>query len=156
MLEAGWGIVAEPRGQKYSPESVVDAQFSMPFGAAVAAMDGAAGLDQFTVENTQSSEIRDLMKKVNLVQDERLDNNFPKEWNARVTVFLNDGRQFEKFIQHPKGDPGNPLAWDELIAKFTSLASAVIPSDRCDQVVQHVSHGDPALFRDVRTHARLN
>ncbi len=36
VLEAGWGIVAEPRQQKYHPESIVDAQFSMPFGAAVA------------------------------------------------------------------------------------------------------------------------
>ena len=48
VLEAGWGIVAEPRAKKYHPESVVDAQFSMPFGAAVAVIDGAAGLDQFT------------------------------------------------------------------------------------------------------------
>ena len=31
-------IVAEPRERKYHPQSVVDAQFSMPFGAAVAAI----------------------------------------------------------------------------------------------------------------------
>src|SRR5262249_46807669 len=50
VLEAGWAIVAEPRDQKYNPQSVVDAQFSMPFGAAVAVLEGAAGLDQFTLD----------------------------------------------------------------------------------------------------------
>jgi 2-methylcitrate dehydratase PrpD len=146
VLEAGWTLVAEPQDQKYNPRSIVDAQFSMPFGAAIAVLHRSAGLDEFTFENTQSSQIRDLMKKINLVKDDRLDKNFPKEWNARVTVFLNDGRQYEKFIQHPKGDPGNPLSWDELIAKFISLASAAIPLDRCDQIVEHVSHGNPALL----------
>ncbi len=146
VLEGGWTLVAEPREQKYNPQSVVDAQFSMPFGAAIALLHGRAGLDEFTFENTQSSQVRELMRKVSLVKDERLDKNFPKEWNARVTIFLTEGQQYEKFIQHPKGDPGNPLSWDELIAKFTSLASAVIPLDRCDQIVDHVSHGNPALL----------
>ena len=84
VLEAGWGIVAEPRAKKYNPESVVDAQFSMPFGAAVAAIDGAAGLDQFTVEKARSPKIRELMGKVALVKDPRIEGTFPQEWPARV------------------------------------------------------------------------
>ena len=48
VLEAGWPLVCEPRERKYSPSNVVDAQFSMPYGAAVALTDRAAGLDQFT------------------------------------------------------------------------------------------------------------
>ncbi len=78
VLEAGWGIVAEPREKKYNPESVVDAQFSMPFGAAVAAMDGAAGLDQFTLEKTRSPKIRELMGKVALVKDPGIEETFSK------------------------------------------------------------------------------
>jgi len=146
VLEAGWTLVAEPRKQKYNPESVVDAQFSMPFGAAIALLRRHAGLDEFTVENTQSSQVRKLMGRVTLLKDVRLDQNFPKEWNARVTIFLSGGQQYEKFIRHPKGDPENPLSWAELTAKFTSLASAVIPLERCDQIVEQVSSGNPALL----------
>ncbi|HEY6391504.1 MAG TPA: MmgE/PrpD family protein [Bryobacteraceae bacterium] len=146
VLEAGWTLVAEPRAQKYKPQSIVDAQFSMPFGAAIAVLHRRAGLDEFTAENAQSNQVRRMMGKVTLLKDIRLDRNFPKEWNARVTIFLHDGRQYEKFVRHPKGDPENPLSWEELVAKFTSLASAVIPLDRCEQIVDHVSRGNPALL----------
>jgi 2-methylcitrate dehydratase PrpD len=47
VLEAGWPLVCEPRARKYSPSNTVDAQFSMPFGAAAALAFRSAGLDQF-------------------------------------------------------------------------------------------------------------
>ena len=122
VLEAGWGIVAEPQARKYSPESVVDTQFSMPFGAAVAAIDGVAGLEQFTLEKARSPKIRELINKVALVKDPRIEENFPKEWAARVTIEMETGQRWEKFVRYPKGDPENPLTWDEMAAKFQTLA----------------------------------
>jgi 2-methylcitrate dehydratase PrpD len=121
VLEAGWGIVSEPKERKYHPESVVDAQFSMPFGAAVAAIDGAAGLTQFTVDKARSPKVRGLMSKVELVKDPSVEATFPKEWPARVGITLGDGRTIEKFVRYPKGDPENPLSWEELAAKFHAL-----------------------------------
>ena len=121
VLEAGWGIVSEPREKKYNPESVVDTQFSMPFGVAVAALDGAAGLAQFTLEKARSPKIRELMNKVTLVKDPRIEETFPEEWPARVGIELASGERYEKFVRYPKGDPENPLSWDELAAKFHAL-----------------------------------
>src|SRR5579872_2335312 len=73
VLEAGWGIVCEPRERKYHPESVVDAQFSMPFGAAVAVVCGAAGLDQFSMEQIRSAGILQTMEKVVLTKDPEIE-----------------------------------------------------------------------------------
>ena len=140
VLEAGWGIVAEPRAKKFNPESVVDAQFSMPFGVAVAAIDGAAGLDQFTVEKARSSQACELMSKVELVKDPRIEETFPKEWPARVTMELENGRRFEKFVRYPKGDPENPLSWDEMRAKFRRLAGG------CEAVIAAISSAKPAIL----------
>jgi 2-methylcitrate dehydratase PrpD len=136
VLEAGWGLVAEPRAQKYNPQSIVEAQFSMPFGAAVAAMYRAAGIDQFTEENLCSRSVQRTLQKVVLAKDSRIEENFPEQWPARVEIELNDGRRFEKFIAHPKGDPKNPLSWDELIAKFQSLAAPVVGLERCEELVE--------------------
>jgi 2-methylcitrate dehydratase PrpD len=144
VLEAGWGIVAEPRAKKYNPESVVDAQFSMPFGAAVAAMDGAAGLDQFTLEKTRSPKIRELMNKVVLVKDARIEETFPKEWPARVVIETDSGQRHEKFVRYPKGDPENPLTWDEMTAKFHALAGAVLSTERCGEIIEAISSAKPA------------
>jgi 2-methylcitrate dehydratase PrpD len=144
VLEAGWGIVAEPRAKKYNPESIVDAQFSMPFGAAVAAMDGAAGLDQFTIEKIRSPKIRELMNKVALVKDARIEETFPKEWPARVMIEIENGLRHEKFVRYPNGDPENPLTWDEMTAKFRSLAGAVLSAERCDEIIEAISSAKPA------------
>jgi 2-methylcitrate dehydratase PrpD len=146
VLEAGWGIVAEPRARKYSPESVVDTQFSMPFGAAVAAIDGVAGLEQFTLEKARSPKIRELMNKVVLVKDPRIEENFPQEWAARVTIEVENGQRWEKFVQYPKGDPENPLTWDEMAAKFRTLAGTVLSSERCDEIIAAVSSAKPAAL----------
>jgi 2-methylcitrate dehydratase PrpD len=146
VLEAGWDIVAEPRKKKYHPESVVDAQFSMPFGAAVAVLCGAAGLDQFTLEQIHSQPVRQMMGKVVLEKDIRLEKNFPREWPARVTIHLADGRSFEKFIRHPKGDPENPLTWQEMAQKFRSLAGTALPAERCEQIVDQIAGTNPAAI----------
>jgi 2-methylcitrate dehydratase PrpD len=146
VLEAGWGLVAEPRAKKYNPESVVDEQFSMPFGAAVAALEGAAGLAQFTVEKARSPKIRELMNKVVLVKDPRIEETFPQEWPARVTIELESGKRHEKLIRYPQGDPENPLSWDEMAAKFRALAGAVLSPQRCDEIIAAISSAKPATL----------
>jgi len=146
VLEAGWAIVAEPWAQKYSPESVVDAQFSMPFGAAVAALEGAAGLRQFTIGRVRSPQVREFMKKVEMVKDPSIEETFPAEWPARVAIETENGQRVEQFVRYPKGDPENPLTWDEMCAKFRSLASEVISDDRCDDIIAAVRAARPSML----------
>lgn len=143
VLEAGWQLVVEPRGQKYHPQSIVDAQFSMPFGAAVAVLYRAAGLDQFSDANLHSKSVHGMMGKIVMIRDDRIERNFPEEWPARATIELGGGRRYEKVLAHPKGDPQNPLSWGELIAKFKALAGPV----DCDQIL--------ALIRDNNPFSRL-
>ncbi|HYL78328.1 MAG TPA: MmgE/PrpD family protein [Bryobacteraceae bacterium] len=144
VLEAGWPLVVEPREQKYQPKSVVEAQFSMPFGAAVAVLNRSAGIDQFTEESIQSPDVRRMMAKVVMTKHATIEKNFPQEWAAIVTIKLTDGRTYEKHITHPKGDPQNPLTRDELIAKFKSLAG-----NRDDIVTEVLSGNVPAKYASV-------
>jgi len=150
VLEAGWPIICEPQERKYSPSNVVDAQFSMPFGAAVALTFRSAGLDQFTVDNILSPQLRALMDKVVLMKDIRLEKNFPVEWPARVGIYLTDGKQFDKSVRFPKGDPENPMSREELSAKFYSLAMLAFPMDRCEQISNSVLEMNSAsVLRDI-------
>ncbi len=150
VLEAGWPLVCEPRERKYSPSNLVDAQFSMPFGAAVALTYRDAGLDRFSDHNLRSPQIQELMGKVVMIKDVQIEKNFPSEWPARVQVHLTNGQQFEKYIRFPKGDPENPLNWQELSAKFSSLAGRVFPKMRCAEIVDYVENLDhPAAIRDL-------
>jgi 2-methylcitrate dehydratase PrpD len=144
VLEAGWSLVCEPRARKYSPSNIVDAQFSMPYGAAVALAHRQASLDQFAGDSLQSPPIKSLMGKVVLQKDKRIEKNFPSEWPAIVTVHLANGKKFSKRVRFPKGDPENPLTWDELAVKFASLAMRALPPKQCDQIIAAVTRMKPS------------
>ena len=68
MLEAGWDIVAAPEEQKRSPRNLVEAQFSMPFSAAVAILYGQVSLNEYTEEILAAPQVRELMGRVQCVQ----------------------------------------------------------------------------------------
>jgi 2-methylcitrate dehydratase PrpD len=144
VLEAGWPLVCEPQKRKYAPANVVDAQFSMPYGAAAALTNRAAGLDQFAADRFDSPQIKSLMAKVVLQKDIRIEKNFPEEWPAIVQVHLKDGKHFEKYVRFPKGDPENPLTWQELSAKFLSLATRVFPKSRSEQIINSIAGMNPS------------
>jgi 2-methylcitrate dehydratase PrpD len=138
ILKAGFALVAEPEELKRNPMSVVDAQFSMPFGAAVAMLHGKATLDEYTLENVKSSQVKELMDRIHCVVDPELEKEYPKRWPASANIVTKDGKQFSDRIDYPKGDPENPLSWDELIDKFKNLISPVFPMAKQDEIIDRV------------------
>ena len=138
VLKAGQALVAEPRDKKLAPKSIVDAQFSMPFGAAMAVLYGRAFIDQYCRENIDSPRVRSLMERVICVSNDAIEKEFPDKWPAEVEIVTRDGKKFRKHLEFPKGDPENPLSWDEIIEKFNSLASAVLDAQRRTAIVHRV------------------
>ncbi len=138
ILKAGFPIVVEPQEVKYSPRTVVDAQFSMPFGAAIAILYGRASLDEYTEANLESPEVEDIMKRVSCVSDASLDRVYPKQWPASVEIVTKDGKRFSTRVDYPKGDPENPLSWEEVIQKFEGLASPVFSAEARTEIVSRV------------------
>lgn len=129
MLAAGRDIVAEPRARKLAPESVVDAQFSMPFGAACALAHGRASIHEHVPDALADPGIRALMARVECVPDPELDARYPRQWPCWVEVRTRDGRTLRARVDHPRGDPENPLSREERVAKVRDLAGDVLPAD---------------------------
>jgi 2-methylcitrate dehydratase PrpD len=138
VLAAGWEIIAEPRARKLAPTSVVDAQFSMPFGAAVALVHGRASIHEYTPAMLADREVRAAMHKVECVRDPELDARFPRQWPAWTEIRTHDGRRLRSVVDHPRGDPENPLSFEEVVAKALDLAGDTLPRDRLDAVVRGV------------------
>jgi 2-methylcitrate dehydratase PrpD len=86
------------------------------------------------------------MGKVVLEKDIRIEKRFPQEWPARVVIRTANGREYEKFVRYPKGDPENPLTWDEMAAKFRSLAGYVLPADRSTEILNRIGTAKPATI----------
>lgn len=121
MLEAGIPIVCEPRMAKVSPASVVDAQFSLPFGIAVALLYGRASPAEYREEVLRDPALRALTPRVTWERDPDLDAQFPRQWPAWVRVRLRDGRELFCGVQKPRGDPDNALTWHQLRHKVRDL-----------------------------------
>jgi 2-methylcitrate dehydratase PrpD len=46
---------------------------------------------------------------------------------ARVAVTMKDGTIYRGFLEAPKGDPANPMSFDEIEEKFRNNAKLAIP-----------------------------
>ena len=130
VLTGGRGLVMDPIEQKRVAQNIVDAQFSMPYGAAIALITGQAGRSVFTGEWLQDPHIRALMQRVDCYTSPELDAYYPAEWRASASVEMQDGRVFEAMIRYPLGDPQNPLSWEQLEARFHELVAPVIEDER--------------------------
>ncbi len=129
VSSAGLSLVAEPAEQKKNPQNVVDAQFSTPFGAAVALANGAADLNQFTQDNIDDATIRELMSRTECYTDPAIDAAYPLQWLAAAQIELRDGRTVATQIEHAMGEPQNPVRREQLIEKFVMLTEPVLGGD---------------------------
>jgi 2-methylcitrate dehydratase PrpD len=128
MLAAGFAIVCEPIAAKRRPASTVDAQFSLPFGIAVALVRGRAAPDDFAAAAWADPTVRLIMDRVDAVRDARLDAAFPRAWPCWLRIARRDGATLETRVEHPRGDPENFPGDDELAAKFRILAGRSLPA----------------------------
>jgi 2-methylcitrate dehydratase PrpD len=139
VLTGGRALVADPIGEKQNPTNTVDAQFSMPFGAAVAAVRRTAGLDAFSQEVVDDPAIRSLLRRISCESDAAIDAAAPARWPARVVMRLGDGRELRHEIPDPRGSESEPLGWDDLAAKFNELTSPIMSDSRRASIVHAVS-----------------
>lgn len=153
VLSAGFNTIAAPEEEKRNPRSVVDMQFSMPFGAAVALLYGRASLAEHSLEVGQRPEVRNMMSRVHCVIDPALDELYPSRWPAWAEITTTDGRVLRSYTEYPKGDPDNALTWREMKDKFEGLTSPVISTNRQGRIIAAIEALDE--MDDMRELAEL-
>ncbi|MCH2501971.1 MAG: MmgE/PrpD family protein [Dehalococcoidia bacterium] len=153
VLSQGMRLVAEPVEAKRNPKSVVDMQFSMPFAAAVALSYGSASLNEYAIGIPDRPEVRHIMDRVQCVTDPKLDAQTPKLFPAWAEVRTSNGRTMRSELTYPKGDPENPVTWDEMRTKFNLLSAPVISSQRQKEIISAIDSLEQ--MDDVRQLASL-
>ncbi len=127
--EAQKWLQTEPREIKWNPKTQPDAQFSMPFQAAISLARGKAGIDEFSDEACQDEVAKKLIKLVEVVVDPELEKLYPEHYSGKVCVEMQDGKKYIEYVEDPKGDWRNPVSHEEIIAKFVDLSSRVIKDE---------------------------
>jgi 2-methylcitrate dehydratase PrpD len=93
------------------------------------------------------------MDRVQCVTDPALDAQTPKLFPAWAEVRTTDGRTMRSELTYPKGDPENPVTWDEMRTKFNLLSAPVISSQRQQEIMSAIDSLDQ--MDDVRQLATL-
>lgn len=118
---------------KTSPKTGIDGKFSIFHCMSAAMIDGACGPDQFSNERVKDGNITALRGLTRI----RVNPGFRIE-EARVTVYLKDGKVFEEYIPHASGTPQNPVTDDQLTAKYLNMAQKVIGTNRSKTLVDKI------------------
>ncbi len=127
------------------PSSLEGAQYSIPFCLSAGAVRGKESLLPMGEDLLTDPEIVRLARRVTLTVDPELDAAFPKKTPARLVVVTSAGR-FEATCADPRGDPDNPLTWDDLVGKFRRLAASGMPAEKAEEVIRcltRMEEGEP-------------
>ncbi len=118
---------------------VSSAKLSTPYAVALAIVKGRAGYADYNETNLDDYWIKNLTRKVSVIEDENLTAQSPAVRGARVTIYLKDGNIYEAPCLYPKGEPEHPLTQEELEEKFRALAIyGGMTKAECDEVVEEV------------------
>ncbi len=117
---AAFHAVCEPADLKYSPKTIVDAQFSLPYTAACALLQGWVYLSDFSSEAIRRPEVLALASKVKFSVDESLGDDEKRNITpVKATIKLLGGKEKRFDVQVPKGSPANPMSLEETKLKFS-------------------------------------
>lgn len=117
------------------PATGLAGKFSVTYTVAAALLDGHIGIDTFSDARHADAELQALISKVDiLLRPEVRAMDFSQAW-SRVTVTLDDGREFTARIDRPLGIWDNPLPWDGWVTKYRDCARRAIPEAQVEALL---------------------
>jgi 2-methylcitrate dehydratase PrpD len=115
---------------KTTPQTGLEAKFSIFYISAAAIVTGVAGPNQFTDEAVRIPEVVALRDRVEATVDERV-----SEEEAFVTIRLKDGTEHSIHVEHAIGSVQRPLTKEHLEQKFADQAQTALPTSQIEDVM---------------------
>ena len=144
MPPGGMRVLIYPR-----PTTGLEGKFSMEYCVAAALCDGDVKLATFTDEAIARPEVKRLTGLVRITED-----GPPARTalggSALVSIQLEDGStRSSKLAEVPRGDPQNPLSWEQLAAKFTDCARERFAPDDIRRAIAAIEGLDDTPAREL-------
>jgi 2-methylcitrate dehydratase PrpD len=127
--------------RKTFPTTGLEGKFSMEYCVAAALIDGAVTLGTFTDEAVGRPHLGSLMSRVSVTED-RPSADVSVGGTALVRAQLRERTVESPLVEIPRGDPRNPLSWEDLSAKFLDCASLVIPTQDARRIIDLIGRLD--------------
>ena len=140
-----------------NPRSGLEGKFSMEFCMAIAILNKQVGLGEFTDEKVLDPRTQELMKKVKMIPDPSLASpgkSKDEENNPSIlSVKLKNGKEFNRRVDFPKGNPSVPLSQEELLLKYRDCAERVLSKKAVKESIDLVENMEN--IKDLKILANL-
>lgn len=158
-VDAGGMHYCEPVSVRHYPRNAVDLQFSIPYNVANVMINRKVSFEHFDEAALKRKDVLEFLatKIKSWVDPEVSFDEVTKACTAaRIQVKTRDGKLYVKRVDHPKGDPTNPMTMDELIEKFWDCAGLLakpIARENLKAVLDLITHLEKV--EDVTSIVRL-
>jgi 2-methylcitrate dehydratase PrpD len=138
----GTSAFAVKNNANVTPTDTMEAQYSIPYCAAVALAGDAADPREYSAPAIHDPERLALARRVVLDVDAESEAVYPARFGSRVELHLANGEVRQATTLDPHGTAADPCSRDELVAKFKRLATQSAPSIDTEAVVTAVARAD--------------
>jgi 2-methylcitrate dehydratase PrpD len=112
------------------PQTGLQSKFSVYHSAAVAFLDGHAGIEQYSDRRAAAPEVAALRQRVRVSTDESL-----RRDEARTAIVDTSGQRHEMHVEHASGTRDNPMSDAAMEEKFRRNAEPVLGEDGASALV---------------------
>lgn len=118
------------------PKNPYGCKFSIQYCVAGMLKYGEMGVEQFAPDIINDKDVRAMMQHINIIEDPEIEAVHAIDSSrlaSKVVLHCRDGRTLEMQVDYPKGDPPNPMTWEDSIAKFMSLTVPVYGEEKAEK-----------------------
>lgn len=120
------------------PVDSYQAKFSLQFGLSSILVRRRAGIQEYTRDFVQSTEIREAMKKVKTILDPEIMKMGTEKMRSVIEVELNDGVVFRRAAVSARGTSNKPVHGIDVDNKFRNCANLVLEEGKSESALQAI------------------
>jgi 2-methylcitrate dehydratase PrpD len=125
----------------YEPQSVLSAQYSLPFTVGLTISGGIDDPNVYLDESILAKpDILQIGSKVKTEIDEEIKRLFPAKFGATVRVTFKDGTTLERKVLDPLGSTNNPFSADQLKSKFLKSTQGPLSRNQSETLMNRILH----------------
>jgi 2-methylcitrate dehydratase len=134
---------------RWAPTTRETADHSFPYCIAIALLDGEVTHASFAEGRLRDAAVKDIMRKVKVVEDSALSAMYPEGAPGRVTIAMRSGKSHVAEVRYPKGHEKNPMSDGEIERKFSELCGNRLSAQQREKLIETLWQLE--RVEDVRT-----
>ena len=148
-IQAGADVIVGNRNaNSYTPQNIVNLQYSLPFQVAFALTGHGNGFSthfdylEGRLKLTEDSDVARLAQRVRITPKPELDAAYPGKWVGDITVTYTDGTAEHRFVEDSSGTVENPISQADLDTKFRDLTAPRLGEQGSVELLRTIADGD--------------